>query len=108
PAICFNETIFCDRLTPGSLKQSMAARIEPLLTIADLDSMPEDGNRYELIEGELFVSRAPSLTHQQIVFRFLLALGNHLEKNPIGKVWPGPGVIFSDFSGVIPDIIYKQ
>ena len=84
----------------------MAARIEPLLTIADLDSLPEDGNRYELIEGELFVSRAPSLTHQQIVFRFLLALGNHLEKNPIGKVWPGPGVIFSDFSGVIPDIIY--
>ena len=84
----------------------MAARIEPLLTIADLDSMPEDGNRYELIEGELFVSRAPSLTHQQIVFNFLLALGKYLEQKPIGKVWPGPGVIFSDFSGVIPDIIY--
>ena len=83
----------------------MAARIEPLLRIADLDSLPEDGNRYELIEGELFVSRAPSLTHQ-IVFRFLLTLGNYLEKSPIGKVWPGPGVIFSDFSGVIPDIIY--
>ena len=84
----------------------MAARIEPLLTIADLDSLPEDGNRYELIEGELFVSRAPSLIHQQIVFKFTLALGNYLEQNPIGKVWPGPGVIFSDFSGVIPDIIY--
>jgi Uma2 family endonuclease len=84
----------------------MAARIEPLLTIADLDSMPEDGNRYELIEGELFVSRAPSLIHQRIVFKFMLALGNYLEQNPIGKIWPGPGVIFSDFSGVIPDIIY--
>ena len=84
----------------------MAARIEPLLTIADLDSMPEDGNRYEIIEGELFVSRAPGLIHQQIVFRFMLTLGNYLEEKPIGKVWPAPGVIFSDFSGVIPDIIY--
>ena len=37
----------------------MAARIEPLLTVADLDACPDDNNRYELIEGELFVSRAP-------------------------------------------------
>ena len=36
----------------------MAAKLEPLLTIADIDSMPEDGNRYELIEGEL-VAMAP-------------------------------------------------
>ena len=84
----------------------MAARIEPVLTIADLDAMPEDGNHYEIIEGELFVSRAPSLTHQQIVFNLVLALGDYLRENPIGRVWPGPGVIFSDFSGVIPDIIY--
>gem|GEM_PF-4597799 len=42
----------------------MAAKIELLLTIADIESMPEDGNHYELIEGELFVSCAPSLTHQ--------------------------------------------
>jgi len=39
----------------------MAANFEPILTIADLEAIPEDGNRYELIEGELFVSRAPSL-----------------------------------------------
>jgi Uma2 family endonuclease len=83
----------------------MAARIEPVLTIADLDAMPEDGNHYELIEGEVFVSRAPSLSHQQIVFKLLLALGNYLLDSSIGRVWPGPGVIFSDFSGVIPDII---
>ena len=84
----------------------MAARIEPLLTIADLDSMPEDGNRYELIEGELFVSRAPSLTHQEIVLNLSAEIRDYLKANPIGKVWPAPGVIFSDFSGVIPDIIY--
>ena len=84
----------------------MAARIEPLLTIADLDSLPEDGNRYELIEGELFVSRAPSLTHQTVVLNLSAEIRDYLKDNPIGKVWPGPGVIFSNFSGVIPDIIY--
>jgi Uma2 family endonuclease len=65
--------------------------------------MPEDGNRYELIEGELFVSRAPSLTHQDVVADFIFEFKQYLHENPIGKVWPGPGVIFSDFSGVIPD-----
>ena len=28
----------------------MATKIEPLMTIADLEAMPEDGNRYEVIE----------------------------------------------------------
>ena len=84
----------------------MAAKLEPILTIADLDSMPEDGNHYELIEGELFVSCAPSLTHQEVVANFIFAFKQYLRENPIGKVWPGPGVIFSDFSGVIPDVIY--
>lgn len=84
----------------------MAAKLEPILTIADLDSMPEDGNHYELIEGELFVSRAPSLMHQGIVVDLLFVFTQYLRENPIGSVWPGPGVIFSDFSGVIPDVIY--
>ena len=84
----------------------MAAKLEPILTIADLESMPEDGNRYEVIEGELFVSRVPSLTHQDVVVNLLFAIKEYLLKNPIGKVWPGPGVIFSNFSGVIPDVVY--
>jgi Uma2 family endonuclease len=84
----------------------MAAKLEPLLTIADIDSMPEDGNRYELIEGELFVSRAPSLIHQGTVRNVLFLFTQYLRENPVGQIFPGPGVIFSDFSGVIPDLVY--
>lgn len=84
----------------------MAANLEPILTIADLDSMPEDGNRYEIIEGELFVSCAPSLLHQEIVANLMFFFQQYLRSNPIGKIFPGPGVIFSNFSGVIPDAVY--
>ena len=83
----------------------MTTRIQPLLTVADLDLMPEDGNRYEIIEGELFVSRAPGLTHQLIVVNIVWEVKVYLNLNPIGIVAPGPGLIFDDFNGVIPDLL---
>jgi Uma2 family endonuclease len=84
----------------------MNTQIQPVLTIADLDCTPDDGNKYELIEGEIYMSRSPSLTHQITLQNFLMALGSYLTKNPIGIVVPGPGVIFDDFNGVIPDIVF--
>ncbi|MCI0488118.1 MAG: Uma2 family endonuclease [Blastocatellia bacterium] len=84
----------------------MSTQIEPLLTIADLDAMPDDGNLYELIEGELFVSRAPGLTHQTVSGNLFVSIKNYLAENPIGQVWTTPGVIFSEFSGVIPDLVF--
>jgi Uma2 family endonuclease len=79
---------------------------QSLLTVADLDLMPEDGNRYEIIEGDLFMSRAPSVQHQLVVHCFDKNIGNYLDQNPIGIVIPGPGVIFDEFNGVIPDLVF--
>jgi Uma2 family endonuclease len=79
---------------------------QSLLTVADLDLMPEDGNRYEIIEGDLFMSRAPSVLHQLVVHGFDRHIGNYLDQNPIGIVVPGPGVIFDEFNGVIPDLVF--
>jgi len=84
----------------------MAARIEPLLTVADLDACPDDNNRYELIEGELFVSRAPGIPHQRVLNNLQFALGTYLKDNPIGRIVPGPGAIFSDYDAVIPDLVF--
>ncbi len=84
----------------------MAARIEPLLTVADLDACPDDNNRYELIEGELFVSRAPGIPHQRVLNNLQLAFGDYLKVNPIGIVVPGAGAIFSDYDAVIPDLAF--
>ena len=86
----------------------MASRIEPLLTVAQLDACPDDGNRYELIEGELFVSRAPRLPHQLVVQNLQVALVNYLKSNQIGTVVPGAGAVFSDYDAVIPDLVFVR
>ena len=52
----------------------MASRIEPLMTVSELDACPDDGNRYELIEAELFVSRAPGIPHQRLVHNLEIGL----------------------------------
>lgn len=84
----------------------MVAKIEPLMTVDDLEAMPEDGNRYEVIEGELFVSRAPGLPHQIITANIVHQLMTYLENNPIGRTIPTPGLILSQFSGLFPDLVF--
>jgi Uma2 family endonuclease len=43
-------------------------------TVDDLEAMPDDGNRYELIEGTLLVSPAPGRRHQTVVGKLFVAL----------------------------------
>ena len=84
----------------------MSAHVKPLLTNADLEGLPQDGNRYELIEGELYVSTAPDLIHQRTAGRIYQAFSKYLEQQPIGEILFGPGVILSDYDGVVPDLVY--
>lgn len=84
----------------------MSAQVETLLTNKDLERLPEDGNRYELIGGELYVSTAPELIHQRTVGNIHFAFKGFLKENPVGEILYGPGVILSDYDGVIPDLVY--
>ena len=86
----------------------MAARIEPLLTVADLDACPDDSNRYELIGGELFLSRAPGIPHQRVVLNLEVSISRYLSDNPIGILVPGAGATFSDYDAVIPDLAFVR
>src|SRR5436309_6841378 len=87
--------------------RAMSLPKEKWMTIDDLLLMPDDGNRYEVIEGELFVTRAPNYDHQAVITNLAILIGTYLKQNPIGSVVAGPGVIFSKFSGVIPDLIFS-
>jgi Uma2 family endonuclease len=86
----------------------MAAKIEPLLTVEDLDACPDDGNRYELIEGELFVSRAPGIPHQLAVQNVQKSFLIYLDRNPIGILVPGVGAVFTEYDAVIPDLCFVR
>jgi len=68
--------------------------------------MPDDGNRYELIDGDLYVSSAPGFIHQTILANIAFAVMSYLREHPIGRIIPGVGVIFDDYNGVIPDLIF--
>ena len=84
----------------------MVTKIHPLMSIADWEAMPDDGNRYEIIEGELFVSCSPGLTHQIVLGNLIFLIRTYLEANNAGVVVSTPGLILSDFSGVIPDLVF--
>ncbi|HJP92748.1 MAG TPA: Uma2 family endonuclease [Pyrinomonadaceae bacterium] len=84
----------------------MITKLRPL-TIADWEAMPHgDGNRYEIIEGELFVSCSPGLTHEIVISNLIISIGVFLRTNRIGTVVTGSGLILSNFSGVIPDLVF--
>ncbi|HET7285935.1 MAG TPA: Uma2 family endonuclease [Pyrinomonadaceae bacterium] len=76
------------------------------LTTADWEAMPHgDGNRYEIIEGELFVSCSPGLTHQRVTANLITLFVIFFRENPIAEWVPATGVVFSKHSAVIPDLV---
>ena len=75
-------------------------------TSSDLAFMPDDGKRYEIIEGELFVSRQPGYEHQYTCTRFCHCLVEWNDHNGLGVVLQAPGVIFAEDDDVAPDVIW--
>jgi len=75
-------------------------------TVYDLDRMPDDGRRYELVDGVLFVSPAPASPHQLVVGALLYTL---YQACPRGvRVLPGPGVRMSMETELIPDLVVAR
>ena len=79
-------------------------------TTADLDAMPDDGGwlRHEIIEGELFVTRAPHIRHQSAAGKIQVQLQNWSEETGLGLSVQTPGVIFTPTDAVIPDVVWAS
>lgn len=74
-------------------------------TVDDLALLPDDGSRYEIVDGELLVTPAPSWRHQRIVRALFKRLLAYLEQHPIGEVLPSPAdVVFAPDFSVQPDL----
>ncbi len=75
-------------------------------TSADLELFPEDGKRYEIIDGELFVTRAPHSKHQKVCGRLFAVLDSWSRSTGLGETELRAGLIFSESNEVIPDLMW--
>lgn len=77
------------------------------LTYEDYCLLPNDGKRYEIIDGELFVTPAPRFAHQRVVTRLVRYLSVFVDDHGLGEVLVSPfDVVFSQFDVVEPDVLY--
>lgn len=78
------------------------------ITWQDVQQLPDDGHRHEAIEGELYVTPAPSIRHQRIARRLLYALETILGAPGLGELFFAPvGVEFpATEEGVQPDLVF--
>jgi Uma2 family endonuclease len=57
------------------------------LTAEQLASMPDNGNRYELVDGELHMMSPAGGRHGRIAGRLFLRIGNHVERHKLGETF---------------------
>ncbi len=81
------------------------ASVVKVWSVADLVDLPDDGNRYEVIDGELHMTPAPTWDHQRAIARLYMLLLPYVERERIGDVTMAPAdVVFSPKRGVQPDL----
>jgi Uma2 family endonuclease len=75
-------------------------------TYHDYLQLPED-RRYEIIDGELFLTPAPGTYHQRIEMKLLFLLFGHVREHDLGEVLPAPcDLVLSETDVVQPDIFF--
>ena len=89
-----------------SIADAWPKRGEPF-TVDDLERMPEDGRRYELIDGMLIVSPAPNVPHQRVAFVLGIQLEGACPDDLV--VFAAPvNIRFSFRSAVEPDVVVAR
>jgi Uma2 family endonuclease len=78
------------------------------LTAAEFLQMPDDGKMHELIDGVHYVTPSPTLSHQELVGRLHLAIGNFLStRRHLGRLFLARlDVVLSDYDVVEPDLLF--
>jgi Uma2 family endonuclease len=85
----------------------MVAHSRARFLAEDIWDTPDDGNRYEVIDGELYVSPPPVREHQHASTELHYRIRHYLEEHPIGVIYAAPfGVILTGLNGVQPDLVY--
>ena len=81
--------------------------VDTRLTYDDYCLLPNNGRRYEIIDGELFVTPSPRRAHQNVVTQLSSYLAEFVRREGRGRVYVAPlDVVFSFHDVVEPDILY--
>jgi Uma2 family endonuclease len=82
---------------------SMPAALDRFYSRDEVLAFPDDGNRYELVYGELLVSPSPDVVHQLVLGRVLARLFTYAERHGVGRVFLSP----ADLSWGRDDVIVQ-
>jgi Uma2 family endonuclease len=77
-------------------------------TLQELHSLPDDGNKYELVRGELFVTPPPTFDHETIAARLAQVLVPYVAANRLGLVYRPRAVLRFEGSEVEPDLMVRR
>jgi len=77
------------------------------MTYAEYAAMPDDGHRYQVIEGELVMTPAPNEAHQRFLRNLIRVLDGYVHANKAGEVFFAPlDVVLFDVNVVQPDALF--
>lgn len=68
-------------------------------------ALPDDLNQYQVVDGELFVTPAPSWRHGDILGELYLIFAGYLRRNPVAHVKLAPQDVELDYRTLVqPDL----
>src|SRR5688572_9641243 len=77
-------------------------------TLAELHRLPDDGNKYELVRGQLFVTPPPTDEHETIAARLNEILAPYVREQGLGLVFRPRAVMRFEGSEVEPDLMVRR
>ena len=77
-------------------------------TLEEVHRLPDDGNKYELVRGELFVTPAPTVDHETIIARLARVIEPYVAAHGLGLVYRPRAVLRFEGSEVEPDVMVRQ
>ena len=91
-----------------AMPHSLSFRDGAVWTVDDLEQLPDDGNRYEILHGELLVTPLPTWGHQGVAVRLTLSIGQWCRAHPDWSLRAPGGVYISTTTWLEPDVaVYR-
>ena len=95
-----------DGIVYQALQTKHAMKTRTLLTADDFFALPDDGKRYEVLAGELYVNPPPAFRHQDVAKRLFRQLDEFFEGKGVGEVFFAPlGVVLGQHDVAEPDLV---